>query len=175
MTSQHLVTRHIGHITDYSCYNAYALQLAATSIANADVRIIEPYAHSVSDSSFSLYDKIYINDGGAPMGYKFDMDDLNGINIVDRPLNALKYPDDVDNAPDEVGVYVFLNDLNEVVYAGRAGPGRLKEEIKSKKDTDDDKNTEQFIWAQTTDDLTARTIEGLWIKKYQPDNNQKGK
>lgn len=106
---------------------------------------------------------------------KFDYDDKKDRRVVESSPYALDYPNDVDKAPDKAGVYMLIDGTDEVIYIGKASGGRLKDEIKSKKNTNADKGAEKFRWFRTNSDEIAKDLEADWIKKYKPKNNVVGK
>jgi len=106
---------------------------------------------------------------------KFDYSDKNDPRVVDSSPYALDYPADVDEAPDRAGVYMFINGNDEVIYIGKASGGRLRNEIKDKKDTSADKGATKYRWFRTNSDEVAKDLEQDWLKKYQPKNNKIGK
>ena len=105
---------------------------------------------------------------------KFEYSDRMDKRVVTTSPYDLNYPHDVDNAPNNAGVYMFIDAAGEVVYVGKAAGGRLKDEIKAKKDTDWDKGTTKYRWFRTNSDEVAQALEADWIKKYQPKNNVVG-
>ncbi len=106
---------------------------------------------------------------------KFDHSDKDDERVVEASGYALEYPADVDEAPDRAGVYMFIDGKEEVIYVGKASGGRLREEIKSKRDTDADSGAENYRWFRTNSDEIAKDLEADWIKKYKPRNNVYGK
>lgn len=106
---------------------------------------------------------------------KFDYaDELDG-RIVDHSTFDMAYPSEVDKAPNRAGVYIFIDSKGEVIYVGKASGGRLQDEIKTKKDTNWDKEAIRYMWFRTNSDELAKDLEADWIKKYQPRNNTRGK
>lgn len=106
---------------------------------------------------------------------KFDYSDKNDKRVVEASPYALDYPDDVDKAPDKAGVYMFIEDKDEVIYVGKASGGRLRDEIKDKRNTSADKGAKKYRWFRTNSDEVAKDLEADWIKKYKPKNNVIGK
>jgi excinuclease ABC subunit C len=106
---------------------------------------------------------------------KFDYSDKNDKRVVEASPYALDYPGDVDKAPEKAGVYMFIDKEGEVIYVGKASGGRLRDEIKGKRNTSADKGAETYRWFRTNSDEVAKDLEADWIKKYQPRNNILGK
>lgn len=105
---------------------------------------------------------------------KFNYGDKYDKRVIE-PSPALEYPAEVDKAPDKAGVYMFLDDGEEVLYVGKASGGRLREEIKAKRNTSADRGVTKYRWFRTNNDEVAKDLEADWIKKYQPRNNEVGK
>lgn len=106
---------------------------------------------------------------------KFDYSDKDDKRVVETSPYALDYPGDVDKAPNRAGVYMFIDKDDEVVYIGKASGGRLRDEIKTKRNTSADKGAKKYRWFRTNSDEVAKDLEADWIKKYKPKNNVLGK
>lgn len=106
---------------------------------------------------------------------KFDYDDKNDKRVVEASPYALDYPAEVDKAPNNAGVYMFIDGEDEVIYVGKASGGRLRDEIKDKRNTSADKDAKKYRWFRTNSDEVAKDLEADWIKKYKPKNNIIGK
>ena len=106
---------------------------------------------------------------------KFDYSDKKDKRVVETSSYPLDYPAEVDKAPDKAGVYMFINIDDEVIYVGKASGGRLRDEIKEKRNTSADRGAKKYRWFRTNSDEVARDLEADWIKKYQPKNNILGK
>jgi excinuclease UvrABC nuclease subunit len=106
---------------------------------------------------------------------KFDYGDKNDKRVVEASPYALDYPAEVDKAPNNAGVYMFIDGEDEVIYVGKASGGRLRDEIKAKRNTNADKDAKKYRWFRTNSDEVAKDLEADWIKKYKPKNNRIGK
>ena len=106
---------------------------------------------------------------------KFNYSDKNDRRVVEASPYALDYPDQVEEAPNNAGVYMFIDIEEEIIYVGKASGGRLRDEIKAKRNTTADKGANKYRWFRTNSDEVAKDLEADWIKKYQPRNNQIGK
>lgn len=84
----------------------------------------------------------------------------------------MDYPADVDKVPEKVGVYMFIDSSDEVVYVGKAMGTKLKDEIKAKNGADAAKGATKFRWFKTKSSDAAARLEADWIKRYHPKNNQ---
>lgn len=106
---------------------------------------------------------------------KFDYSDKNDKRVVEASPYALAYPAEVDKAPDKAGVYMFIDKDEDVIYVGKASAGRLRDEIKGKRNTSADQGAQTYRWFRTNSDELARDLEADWIRKYRPKNNVLGK
>jgi excinuclease UvrABC nuclease subunit len=102
---------------------------------------------------------------------EFDYLDETDERIVACAPRTLSYPSRVADAPASPGVYVFLDDANEVIYVGSTGHAKLAREIKSKWNTGTDLGALRYRWFRTDSDDAANQIEAEWLRKYQPRNN----
>ena len=105
---------------------------------------------------------------------KFDLNDKDDKRVVETSPYALDYPADVDKAPDKAGVYMFIDGEDEVIYIGKASGGRLRDEIKAKRNTSADRGAKKYRWFRTNSDEIAKDLEADWIEKYKPRNNAIG-
>jgi len=102
---------------------------------------------------------------------KFDLNDKDDTRVVESSPYAMDYPADVYKAPDRAGVYMFIDEEDEVIYIGKACGGRLRDEIKAKRNTNADRGTKNYRWFRTNSDEIAKDLETDWIEKYRPKNN----
>lgn len=102
---------------------------------------------------------------------QFDYLDEQDERIVDCSPYARMYHRDLDDAPPAAGVYIFLDEANEVIYVGRAAPGKLSVEIETKWNTSIDHGARRYRWFRTEDEPAAAGIETEWVSKYRPRNN----
>lgn len=79
------------------------------------------------------------------------------------------YPAHVDMAPESCGVYILFDGLKNIQYIGKAGGGRLKNEIKAKAGTKDF-GTLYFRWFLTASDISARSLESDWGLEFSRDD-----
>ena len=101
---------------------------------------------------------------------KWDSSDERDSRIVDK--GRWYNLDEVDEkAPNRSGVYIFVNVDLQVKYVGKAGAGRLKEEIKNAISRGKDRGATKFGWFATNSDDKAKSLERDWIDKYKPSNN----
>jgi len=70
------------------------------------------------------------------------------------------------------GVYVFIDSASEVWYVGKAGAGRMVEEVKNAIDRGKGKGANQVAALYTNGDEAAKTLESKLIDHYQPENNK---
>jgi hypothetical protein len=102
---------------------------------------------------------------------EFDYLDQTDARIVACAPHALSYPGRVADAPALPGVYLFLDDADEVIYVGSTHHGKLVCEISSRWNTGNDIGARRYRWFRTGGDDAAHQIESDWIGKYQPRNN----
>ena len=102
---------------------------------------------------------------------EFDYLDEADARIVACAPRALGYHWPVAGAPNNSGVYVFLDEAGEVIYVGSTHHGKLFREIRSKWNTGADIGTLRYRWFRTDTDATANELESDWASKYQPRNN----
>lgn len=76
-------------------------------------------------------------------------------------------------APTQAGVYVFTDCDLQVRYVGKAGAGRLRDEIQGALKRGKGYDVSQFGWFATNSEETALSLEKEWIGKYQPLNNDR--
>ena len=103
---------------------------------------------------------------------EFDYLDQSDERIVACAAHALSYPGRVADAPSSPGVYLFLDDADEVIYVGSTHHGKLVCEINSRWNTGNDIGALRYRWFRTDSDDAAHQIGGDWIGKYQPRNNR---
>lgn len=106
---------------------------------------------------------------------QFDYNDKDDERVVEASPYALNYPDEVDKTPDKAGVYMFIDGDDEIIYVGKASGGRLRDEVRAKRNTSADKGAKKYRWFRTNSDEVAKDLEADWIKKYKPKNNATGK
>jgi len=70
---------------------------------------------------------------------------------------------------------MFINGSDEVIYVGKASGGRLRDEVKKKRDSSADRGATKYRWFRTNSDEAAKDLERDWLKKYKPRNNKMGK
>ena len=102
---------------------------------------------------------------------EFDYLDETDARIVACAPHALSYRWPVGDVPDNSGVFVLLDECNEVIYVGSTSHGKLFREIRSKWNTAADLGALRYRWFRTDTDAAASEIETDWVSKYQPRNN----
>lgn len=78
-----------------------------------------------------------------------------------------------EKAPTQAGVYVFTDFELQVRYVGKAGAGRLRDEIQDALKRGKGYGVSQFGWFATNSEEIALSLEKKWIDKYQPLNNDR--
>lgn len=80
--------------------------------------------------------------------------------------------DSVDKLQPRAGVYVFVDAPDDVKYIGKAGAGRMVEEVKSAINRGKNKGNGWVKALYTNSDDAAKTLEAKLIEKYDPPNNK---
>ncbi len=77
----------------------------------------------------------------------------------------------VDSFQDRSGVYIFVDTYNEVVYVGRAGLRRMRDEMKDAISRGKNRGDGWVKVLYTNSDEIAIQLETKLIDKYNPPNN----
>ncbi len=96
--------------------------------------------------------------------------------IINQSSLLLWNEPNIQRTPDATGVYE-LGDLNRrLLYVGRTrAPRRLRERLLDHWRLKDIPGVANFAWYQTDSEDSAASVEGDWIKKFQPPYNTQGK
>lgn len=81
----------------------------------------------------------------------------------------------VNNVPDQSGVYNLINRQGDIVYIGSAGARRLRERLKEHLDQEDIPGAASFQVRPTKSATEARKVEQELIKRNKPKYNEQGK
>jgi excinuclease UvrABC nuclease subunit len=79
--------------------------------------------------------------------------------------------DSVDQFQDRSGVYIFVSAGNDVKYIGKAGPRRMRDEMKDAISRGKNKDDGWVKALYTNSDEIAQKLETELIQKYNPPNN----
>ena len=80
----------------------------------------------------------------------------------------------VNDVPDQSGVYNIINRQGDVVYTGSAGAGRLRERLKEHLNHEDIPGAAQFQVRPTSSTAEAKKVEQELIKRNKPKYNEQG-
>lgn len=80
-----------------------------------------------------------------------------------------------DTFEERAGVYVFADSDFDVGYIGKAGAGRMVDEINNAIYREKDNGCEKVKALYTNSDVNAKSLEGELIQEYNPKNNIIGK
>ena len=81
----------------------------------------------------------------------------------------------VNDVPDQSGVYNLINRQGDIVYTGSAGARRLRERLKEHIDQKDIPGAAQFQVRPTKSTAEAKKVEQELIKRNKPKYNEQGK
>ena len=99
----------------------------------------------------------------------WDDDDANDYRVVDREgWYSLKH---CDEAPSRAGVYIFASRDGHVKYVGKAGAGRLRDEIYNAIYRGKGHGATIYAWLATNSNEYAKSLEQDLIDEYDPINN----
>ena len=102
---------------------------------------------------------------------RFDYLDKDDTRVVLCSPFARDYHAAVIRSPNSVGIYMFIDDDDEVIYIGKTSAGGLKDEIEARRGTNAERDAVRYRWFLTNDGEIATELEAYWIKKYGPRNN----
>ncbi|VAX13450.1 hypothetical protein MNBD_GAMMA24-697 [hydrothermal vent metagenome] len=83
---------------------------------------------------------------------------------------ALAFPDKLEEAPQSSGVFLLLNENDDVLFVGSNGD--IKTKVSSVRNTQAAKDSVAYRWFMTEDAELAGQLASSWINKYSPPNQQ---
>ncbi len=83
---------------------------------------------------------------------------------------ALAFPDKLEEAPETPGVFLLLNESDDVLFVGSNSD--LKTKVSSVRNTEAAKDSVAYRWFMTEDSELASQLASSWINKYSPPNQQ---
>ena len=104
---------------------------------------------------------------------RFNYNDKKNIKVLKDSPYPLDYPHQIRKAPNKSGLYMLLDEKDEVIYIGKSENGKLKKEIKTKVDVIVNGEASKYRWFMTANDKDAEELEEIWIEKYNPPFNKK--
>ncbi len=81
----------------------------------------------------------------------------------------------VNDVPDQSGVYNLINQQGDIVYTGSGGAGRLRERLKEHLNQEDIPGATQFQVRPIRSSAEAKKVEQELIKRNKPKYNKQGK
>ncbi|HEB56738.1 MAG TPA: hypothetical protein ENI98_10655 [Gammaproteobacteria bacterium] len=99
---------------------------------------------------------------------RFSHKDKKNELICKHSTYALAFPDKLEEAPQSSGVFLLLNDKDDVLFVGSHGD--LKTEAGTLKNTPAAKDSVAYRWFMTEDFELASQLAKSWINKYSPPN-----
>ena len=101
---------------------------------------------------------------------RFSHKDKKDERVVRQSTYAFDFPDKVDQAPLEQGVFVLLNEASDVLYVGCALERGFETALLALNGKHSTRDVIAYRWFITENQLTANALAMDWIEKYQPNN-----
>ena len=79
------------------------------------------------------------------------------------------------DVPNQSGVYNLKNQKGEIIYTGSAGAGRLKSRLKEQLSSGAVRGARTFQTRPLSSTAEARRVEAALIKRNKPRENKRGK
>jgi len=99
---------------------------------------------------------------------RFSHKDKKDERVSQQSTYPFEFPQKLDQAPKEQGVFVLLNATDDVLYVGCAAAGGIAEALSVMTGAISDAVT--YRWFVTETAQVAEALAQDWIGKYQPDN-----
>lgn len=101
---------------------------------------------------------------------RFSHKDKKDSQVVRHSTYALDFPRELPEAPDTYGVFILLNDKNDVMYVDHNHNQDLKQAISDVIDSPASRDCISYRWFITRNQDDAISLSNTWIEKYQPEN-----
>jgi excinuclease UvrABC nuclease subunit len=101
---------------------------------------------------------------------RFSHKDKKDQRVSRQSTYAFDFPQKLDQAPRQQGVFVLLNEASDVLYVGRAAAGRFGETLSGLVGTAPAGDAIAYRWFVTESEQAADALVQDWIGKYQPVN-----
>lgn len=101
---------------------------------------------------------------------RFSHKDKKDERVSSQSTYAFDFPQKLNQAPEEQGVFVLLNDTSDVLYVGRAEAGGFKQVLSGLIGKVSASNVVAYRWFLTENVQAAEALAQDWIGKYQPGN-----
>lgn len=97
---------------------------------------------------------------------RFSHKDKKDKRVLKHSTYSLNYPAKVDEAPDQQGVYLFIDSKDDIVYIGAASAEGLKNTIKANSNIGSKNEITKYRWFITKNLDAANELKADWVKKY---------
>lgn len=97
---------------------------------------------------------------------RFSHKDKKDVRIIKHSTYPLDYPEKVDEAPEQLGVYIFIDSNDDLTYVGVTSTEGLQSTIKENSSMASKKGTTQYRWFTTKNIEAANEVKADWIRKY---------
>ena len=101
---------------------------------------------------------------------RFSHKDKKDERVAKQSTYAFDFPQKLDQAPEEQGVFVLLNETSDVLYVGHTAVGGFEQTLSGLIDTAPARNVVAYRWFVTVNQQATETLVQDWIDKYHPDN-----
>ena len=101
---------------------------------------------------------------------RFSHKDKKDERVSRQSTYAFDFPEKVDQAPLDQGVFVLLNETSDVLYVGCAVKSGFEAALSALKGKHLTRDVIAYRWFITENQLTASELAMDWIEKYQPNN-----
>ena len=101
---------------------------------------------------------------------RFSHKDKKDTRVSKQSTYAFGFPDKLDQAPLEQGVFVLLNEADDVLYVGCADSSGFELALSASKGKNIARDVVAYRWFITENQQEANALASDWIEKYQPNN-----
>ncbi|MCH8063729.1 MAG: GIY-YIG nuclease family protein [Chloroflexi bacterium] len=81
----------------------------------------------------------------------------------------------LEDVPEQSGVYNLINQKGEIIYTGSAGAGRLRARLEEHLSSGDVRGARKFQTRPLSSTAEARRVEAALIERNKPRENKRGK
>ena len=103
---------------------------------------------------------------------RFSHKDKKDERISRQSTYAFDFPQKLDQAPVEQGVFVLLNEASDVLFVGCAVTTGFEVALSELNGKNCARGAVAYRWFVTENELAAKALATDWIGKYQPDNQR---
>jgi excinuclease UvrABC nuclease subunit len=101
---------------------------------------------------------------------RFSHKDKKDIRVSRQSTYAFDYPSKLDQAPEDQGAFVLLNESSDVLYVGYASSNYFEQALTALIGTTATDKVVAFRWFVTECENSAKSLAQDWIVKYKPHN-----